>query len=194
MNKTNNILLRQSYDALKGKWGTAIITFLIYMLIGASISSIGKISSLFSLIIAGPLALGAAHFSLSLSRGEDATIELLFKGFNMFSTAFVTYILIVLIVALWSILFIIPGIIAALSYSLTFYILSDEPSLTATEALTKSKKLMYGYKIKLFNLWLRFFLLALLCILTLGIGFLWLVPFIHITMAEFYDDIRNTSH
>lgn len=191
MNTANTILLQRSREALRGKWGTSIATFLIYMLIGASVGSIGKYGSLLSLIIAGPLAIGAANFSLALSSGGNPSVELLFKGFNQFSTALQTYLLMILIIALWSVLLIIPGIIAALSYSLTFYILSDEPTLAATEALAKSKKLMNGYKMKLFQLCLRFFLLALLCILTLGIGFLWLVPYVHTTMAMFYIDIRN---
>lgn len=192
MNTANTVILQKSREALKGKWGTAIATFLIYMLISSSAGSIGKYGSILSLIIAGPLALGAANFSLTLSRGGNPNLELLFLGFNRFSTALLTYLLMIVIVALWSILLIIPGIIAALSYSLAFYILSDEPTLTATEALAKSKKLMNGYKLKLFYLCLRFLLLALLCILTLGIGFFWLVPYIHITMAMFYTDIRST--
>lgn len=190
----NTILLKKSREALKGKWGTAIAIFLVYMLISTTAGSIGRYGSLLSLIIAGPLALGAAKFSLALSRGENPTVELLFRGFYQFSTALLAYLLMIVIVALWCVLLIVPGIIAALSYSLTFYILSDEPALTAAEALTKSKKLMNGYKMKLFYLCLRFLLLALLCILTLGIGFFWLIPYIHITMAMFYNDIRNAHH
>jgi uncharacterized membrane protein len=73
---------------------------------------------------------------------------------------------------------------------MTFYIIADNESIKAEDALRKSKSMMEGYKLKLFNLCFRFFLLALLCILTLGIGFLWLIPFINITMAKFYDDIK----
>jgi uncharacterized membrane protein len=59
------------------------------------------------------------------------------------------------------------------------------------DALKKSKSMMDGHKLKLFYLCLRFFLLALLCILTLGIGFFWLIPYGHVTMAKFYDDIKG---
>jgi uncharacterized membrane protein len=96
-----------------------------------------------------------------------------------------------LFVILWTLLLIIPGIIAGLSYSMTFYILSDDRTLKPREALDKSKQMMDGYKMKLFKLALRFFLLALLCILTLGIGFLWLIPYANVTMANFYDDVRH---
>jgi uncharacterized membrane protein len=74
---------------------------------------------------------------------------------------------------------------------MTFYILADDPGIKPQDALKKSKSMMDGYKLKLFYLCLRFFLLALLCILTLGIGFLWLIPYVHVTMAKFYDDIRG---
>ena len=98
-----------------------------------------------------------------------------------------------LYVLLWTLLLIIPGIIAALGYSMTYYILADDPLLKPQDALKKSKTMMNGHKTKLFYLCLRFFLLALLCILTLGIGFFWLIPYVHVTMAKFYDDINGSS-
>jgi uncharacterized membrane protein len=89
-------------------------------------------------------------------------------------------------------LLIIPGIIAAISYSMTFYILADDNSLTAMEAIDKSKAMMEGYKLKYFYLSLRFLGWALLAILTFGIGFLWLAPYMMVASAKFYDDIKNT--
>jgi uncharacterized membrane protein len=73
---------------------------------------------------------------------------------------------------------------------MVFYILADNPTLGAVEVLDRSKAMMDGHKAKLFRLYLRFFLLSLLCLLTLGIGYLWLIPYIHVTMAGFYEDIR----
>ncbi len=189
----NKLLLVKSREVLKGKWATAIGAFLIYALITASVSSMNKIGSVLSLLIAGPLSLGIANFSLSIARYKEPSIELIFEGFKRFTTAFSAYLLMIVIVSLWTILLIIPGIIALLAYSMTFYILSDEQTLNATDALHKSKLIMNGYKLKLFYLYLHFFLLALLCILTLGIGFLWLIPYIHVTMALFYDDIKRAK-
>lgn len=192
MRKDNILLMRMARESLEGKWGLAIGTFLIYSLITGAAGSIGASGSIISLLIGGPFALGAATFSLYISRGKEARLEQIFQGFNHFATAFVAYLLMLVFILLWTLLLIIPGIIAALSYSMTFYILSDEPSIKAEDALKKSKAMMEGYKLKLFYLCLRFFLLALLCILTLGIGFLWLIPFIHVTMAKFYDDIKTS--
>jgi len=96
-------------------------------------------------------------------------------------------------ILLWTLLLIVPGIIAAISYSMTFYIIADDNSIAAKEAIDKSKKMMDGYKWKFFCIGLRFFGLALLCVLTLGIGFLWLFPYIQVTVAKFYDDIKANS-
>ena len=191
MNTDNLTLMRAARESLNGKWGLAIATFLIYILLTSVPGSIESRGSILTLIIGGPFALGAAIFSLSISRGKEARLEQIFQGFNRFSTSFVAYLLMVLYVLLWALLFIVPGIIAALSYSMTFYILADDPLINPQDALKKSKSMMDGYKLKLFYLCLRFFLLALLCILTLGIGFLWLIPYVHITTAKFYDDING---
>jgi len=190
---TNEIIRQKAQEALKGKWAMAIGTFVVYMLITGSIASIRNVGPVLSLLINGPFILGAAHFSLAFSRGQEANLEQLFQGFNRFSTAVVAYLLIIIIVCLWAILLIVPGIIAWLSYSQTFYLLSDHPSLKATEAMNKSKMMMNGYKLKLFYMYLHFFLLSLLCILTLGIGFLWLIPYMHITTASFYNDLKKNS-
>lgn len=186
----NTELMQSARESLKGKWGLAIGTFIIYSLLMGAAGSIKSPASLISLLIGGPFALGAATFSLNLSRGNDARLEQIFQGFNRFSTALGAYLLMLLYVILWTLLLIIPGIIAALSYSMTFYIISDDQSIKAEDALKKSKTMMQGYKLKLFYLGLWFFLLALGCILTLGIGFFWLIPFINVSMAKFYDDIK----
>lgn len=183
--------MQNARESLKDKWGLAIGTFIIYSLIMGAAGAIKAPGSIISLLIGGPFALGAATFSLNISRGKDAKLEQIFQGFNRFSTALGAYLLMLLFVILWTLLLIIPGIIAALSYSMTFYILSDDQTIRAEDALKKSKIMMEGYKLKLFYLCLRFFLLALLCVLTLGIGFFWLIPFIHISMAKFYDDIKG---
>ena len=195
---TENIrLMRAARESIKGKWGLAILTFFIYTLLTTtsgstrSHGSMLTLSSILTLIIGGPLALGAAIFSLSMSRGKEARLEQIFQGFNNFSTAFSAYLLVILYVLLWALLLIVPGIIAALGYSMTFYIVADDPLIKPQDALKKSKSMTDGYKLILFYLWLRFFLLALLCILTLGIGFFWLIPYVHVTMAKFYDDIKG---
>lgn len=136
------------------------------------------------------MAIGLATYSLALARDEDANINQLFEGFNKFGLALAAYFLMLVFILLWMLLLIIPGIIAAFSYAMTFYIIADDESIDAMEAIDKSKAMMDGYKWKYFCLALRFVGWALLCILTLGIGFLWLVPYMQVSNAKFYEDVK----
>jgi uncharacterized membrane protein len=179
--------------SLKDKWGLAIGTFVVYMLIIGAIQTTTEFFPLVGLLllaISGPMALGIAIFSINISRNQDARLEQIFQGFNNFNTSLGAYLLMLLFTFLWTLLLIIPGIIAVLSYSMTFYILADDNSIGAMEAIDKSKKMMDGYKWKYFCLGLRFIGWSLLCILTLGIGFLWLLPYKQVSMVKFYDDIK----
>lgn len=191
MKTENVVLMRMAKESLKGKWGLAVGTYFVYLVILGAIQMIPKAGPIISLLITGPMVLGIATFSLSLSRNQEAKLEQIFTGFKVYGRALGTYLLMVLFILLWMLLLIIPGIIAALSYSMTFYILSDDNTIDANAAIDKSKKMMDGYKWKYFCLILRFLGWALLCVLTLGIGFLWLIPYIQVTMAKFYDDIKG---
>ncbi len=95
----------------------------------------------------------------------------------------------VIFTILWSLLLIVPGIIAAISYLMTFYIIADDNTIRAMDAIDKSKTMMYGYKMKYFKMVLRFIGWCLLCLfLALGIGFLWLI---YVSNAKFYEDIKD---
>jgi len=191
MGTENSVLIKQAREALSGKWGLAIGTFFVYFLIVLVVQMIPKAGPIISLLVSGPIALGLGIFSLSLARNKEANLNQLFEGFKKFGVSLGAYLLMVLFILLWMLLLIIPGIMAALSYSMTFYILADDNSIGAMQAIDKSKKMMDGYKWKYFCLGLRFLGWALLCILSLGIGFLWLVPYMHVASAKFYDDIKE---
>ncbi|HNW91000.1 MAG TPA: DUF975 family protein [Bacteroidales bacterium] len=191
MRTENKELMRMAKESLKGKWGLAIGTFLIYSLITGGIGAIPFAGAPASLIIGGPMLLGLTLFTLNISRDTNPKLEQLFHGFKNFGTALGTYLLMVLFITLWSLLLIVPGIIAAISYAMTFFILADDNTIAPMEALRKSKKMMYGYKGKFFCLIFRFFGWFLLCILTLGIGFLWLYPYMQVSFAKFYEDIKD---
>ena len=187
----NEVLMKMARESLKDKWGLATGLTLVVLFIVIVLGAIPIIGQIYLSIISGPIALGLAIFSLSISRNKDARIEQVFKGFNNFVTTLVVYLLMLLFVLFWSILLIIPGIVAACSYSMTYYILADDNSIGAMEAIDKSKKMMYGYKLKYFYLNLRFTGWVILSILTFGIGFLWLYPYIIVSTSKFYDDIKD---
>ena len=93
MVKENIELMMQARESLKGKWGLAVGTFFIYMLISGVAQSIPGIGQLTMLVVAGPLGLGLAIFSLTLARKQDARFKQIFDGFKNFTTALGAYIL-----------------------------------------------------------------------------------------------------
>jgi uncharacterized membrane protein len=145
-------------------------------------------------VTAGAFALGFTGYFLKRIRGEEIVLQNIFDGFKRFGSAFFLTFLTGLFVILWSLLLIIPGIIKALGYSMAFYILYDNPGMSAPEALKKSQIMMKGYRLKLFLLQLSFIGWALLAgIFTLGIGTLWLSPYIGLSMANFYENLKKSQ-
>lgn len=190
----NAELMRKAQKAMEGKWILAIGTLLVYVLINAMIQGLTvyfEFAGLLSFIVAGPLALGLHIFALNIYRNNEAGVENLFEGFQNFLNAFAAYALMMIFVILWTLLLIIPGIIAGVSYSQTLFIMADEPNIGPMEAIDKSKAMMDGYKMKYFTLSLRIFGLGLLCILTLGIGFFFLMPYVEVLLAAFYSDLKG---
>ena len=187
----NSILMAQARECLSDKWGLVIGTFVVYTVIIIPISLIPVVGWIISILIGGPMSIGIAIFTLSVSRKQDAQLAQIFEGFQKFSVGLAAYLLIAAFVILWMLLLIIPGIIAALSYSMTYFIIADNNSIGALDAITKSKEMMRGNKWKLFCLGFRFFGWGLLCILSVGIDFLWLYPYMMVSFAQFYDDIKR---
>ena len=196
----NTVIRAEARETLKGRWGQAILVMFIYGAATAIWSIPGNFKAdketfnlvtdfmfpAISFVISGPLAFGLAHFILSFIRNEEFEVPQLFDGFKQFSRTFTVTVLIAIFVVLWSLLLIVPGIIAALRYSQTFFILKDNPEMSPQQAIKESMRLMNGYKMKLFTLGLSFIGWALLGCVTLGIGFLWIAPYIETSMAIFY--------
>lgn len=189
-NRANREITHDAHERLRGQWGLPIAFCLLLGLLqsGGGVPFIGPLASL---ILGGPFMLGGATFFLTFARGGKVDMGMLFAGFKNFGNALGLYMLQAIFVMLWSLLLIVPGIIAALAYSQSFYLLAEDKTLGPMEALHKSKALMKGHKWKLFCLGLRFFGWALLCMLTLGIGFLWLMPYMATSYARFHDDLRR---
>lgn len=195
----NRDLMTAARAALCGHWGVAIGATLIYIGISlilqmlGSIPLVGCLVSIGALLVEGSLLLGLALFFLALARAEHYDVGLVFGGFNRFGNALAAYLLMNIFIFLWTLLFIIPGIIAYFRYAMTFFILADCPQIDSLEAIRRSKEMMRGNKGKLFCLAWRFFWWALLCCLTCGVGFIWLVPYIQTSLAKFYDDLKPVA-
>ena len=118
--------------------------------------SVGYASWLYQLAVGGPLQYGLALFLLSFLRRREIDNGHLMDGFSHFGKTFILYLLYCLRIFLWSLLFVIPGIIAVFRYSQAFYLQVDHPDWTASQCLRESKYLMMGNKGKLFYLNLTF--------------------------------------
>ncbi|TVY07459.1 DUF975 family protein [Paenibacillus cremeus] len=178
---------------LQGHWGKAVAVTLIVMVISIVLSKLPRVGSLISFVITGPLTLGAAYFYLRLVRQQATNVADIFEGFSRFAQAFLLHLLSSIFVFLWMLLLIVPGIIAGIRYSMAFYILNDNPGLTAMEAIDRSKELMDGHKLQYFKLALSFLGWGLLSVVTLGIGLIWLIPYFAATNASFYENLIQTK-
>ncbi|MEE2987993.1 MAG: DUF975 family protein [Verrucomicrobiota bacterium] len=192
LSKTENkVLMANARDSLKEVWGQAVGALIVYILVFIVIGLFPIIGQIAVYIIAGPLMVGGARFTLAVSRKETPRIGQLFSGFDRFGSHLAAYFLQGLFIALWTLLLIVPGIIATLSYSMTYFIIAEDSSIGASEAITKSKKMMKGNKWKLSCLSFRFTGWFLLGMLSFGIGFLWIGPYIYVSLAKFYDDLKT---
>ena len=189
--KTNSEITKTALEQLEGRWGNIIGAFIVSSLISVASQFIPFLGGIASIIIAGPISLGLTIYTLQFIRQKEVDFNTIFEGFNDFARALGGYLLMVVFIFLWSLLLIIPGIIAALSYSQVFYILAEDKNIQPMDALRKSKEMMDGYKTTYFLLALRFFGWALLCILTLGIGFIFLYPYAAVSYANFYKELRG---
>ena len=135
------------------------------------------------------VSVGYSKFNLELTDGETPKIKTLFAYFKNWSTAVVATLLTGIFVFLWSLLFIIPGIVAAYSYAMVPYILAENPGISAKDAINESKRIMRGNRWRLFCLHFSFIGWELLCILTCGFGFIVLAPYMAAADAAFYRDL-----
>lgn len=181
--------------SLTGNWGSCAIFYLLYFVITSVLAGGTSLllpppilSNIVSLLLI-PMAWGVALTFLEVSRGKKVNFGNLFEGYKDFVRIFTTLLLKTVYVMLWTLLLIVPGIIKNYSYAMTEFVLADRKDLSYNQAIEESMRLMQGNKWRLFVLDLSFIGWALLCLLTLGIGFLFLVPYMHVARAHFYADL-----
>ena len=146
-------------------------------------------------ILGSIIEVGYSRFNLDLvDRQKETEMGTLFGYFSHWKTTAIAKLLQNVYVILWSLLFIIPGIIASYSYAMTSYILAEQPELTPSEAIDRSKQMMSGNRWRLVCLQFSFIGWSLLSSLTLGIGNLWLTPYRQAASAVFYREVSGTEY
>lgn len=189
-------LKSQAKEQIKGKIG---ILFLVSLIIGVIT---GVASLVLSLIPFGSLAyaLFAPAFTLSIIRVylnitnyKTPTAGDAFCGFDDFWSAFKVNFFVGLFTFLWSLLFVIPGIVKSFSYSMSMFILAENKGKPALECIKESKNMTNGHKMELFVLGLSFIGWALLGSITLGIAYIWVLPYMNATYANAYRSLKSAT-
>jgi Predicted integral membrane protein len=198
--KRNSELKSEAAAALSGNWAMSAIITLVYLLIieapcyPYTFNIDGDVTfsyyNLFIILLL-PLQFGYYNAFLDVLRTRKAEFASMFDVFKDYGRVLGTVLLYTIYVILWSMLFIIPGIIKSYSYILTPYVMKDNPDLCYNAAIEKSMQMMSGHKMKLFLLDLSLIGWIILSILTLGIGFLFLAPYASTAHAAFYQNLKN---
>jgi uncharacterized membrane protein len=150
--------------------------------------------SMISLFVITPLTVGLASFCIRVFKGETGSVDEMYGGaFARYGRNLGTMLLMVLYIILWAILLIIPGIIKALSYSMTPYILAENGRIGANDAIRLSARITNGRKMDIFVFGLNFLGWQILTGITLGILGFYTVPYINLSMAGLYLELKQEA-
>ena len=161
---------------------------LLYLLVVSAILSAASVTGVGAIIVTGPLTYAITKAFLNAARtGEKMNLNTLFDGFkDDFGGTLLLSLLIGIFVCLWSMLFVIPGIVKSYAYSMAFYVKADHPDYDWKKCIDESKRITKGHKGELFVLDLSFigwfFVGSLVC----GLGTLWVMPYMEMTKANAY--------
>lgn len=204
--KTNQDYKNEAFAALHDNWSPAVVATLLYCFIIAAVVGPSEVksipyyllcgSSLVGIFALNPLSVGFMNAFRMLVDSKDNRItrNMFVIGFtNWLHIVWVTFLMNVFIF-LWTLLLVIPGIIKAFSYAMTPFIITEHPEMSANDAIDESRRIMAGHKFDLFYLFLSFIGWFLLGILSLGIGFFWIIPYVQAAEVAFYNDIKGGPH
>lgn len=196
-------------EKLEGNWGDAALVTLVLVVCAMVLSSAfqyggvfmfsplghdasgvaGQGTSLIGTAIFLPIAYAYTVIMLSLVRGNKIAVSGLFQHYN--GRVFLTMLLKYIYTILWTLLLIVPGIIKGYSYAMTEFVMNDNPELEGNKAIEASMAMMQGNKMRLFLLDLSFIGWIILAMLTFGLGFILLEPYMYAARAAFYEDLKN---
>ena len=191
--KKNAVLRQQAREQLGGN--IFAVNWLLMLVVGAIIAIVSAVTAnplflggIAGLVLGGAISYGLARITTNLAKGnEKIEFRDLITGFTegfvkIFLLGFMTRIF----VFLWSLLFLIPGIVKSYSYAMAPYIMQDDPTKNWKQCIDESRQMMDGHKAQLFWLELSFIGWTILGMLCLGVGVLFVNPYINQARANFY--------
>lgn len=189
--KTYNELKTLAKAQINGKIGVLFVTYLIVLGITLVVGFVPVLGSIANFILGSMFCLGVSWVFLKIARREEISVKDIFYGFEDLWTAIKANFFINLFLSLWALLLIIPSLIKAYSYSMTFFILAENKGMPVLEAITLSRKMMDGHKMDLFLLNLSFIGWFFLVVITFGIAGIWVFPYFCATLTNFYLSVKD---
>lgn len=176
---------------ISGKIGVLFLMMLIIFGIVFASCLLSVAGNIANFIVSAAFGLGGSWVYLKIARDEEISVGNIFYGFEDLWTAIKAHFFMNLFIWLWSLLLIIPGIIKAYAYSMTFFILAENKGMPVLEAITLSRNMMDGHKMDLFLLTLSFIGWFILVVITFGIAGIWVYPYFYATWANFYLSVKE---
>ncbi|MBR2312253.1 MAG: DUF975 family protein [Clostridia bacterium] len=180
---------RASLAPVKIKMAVIALIYFIFVA-GSAILTLFGIGALFTYVFTPCLTMSFTIISINVVRKRPVAISNLGKGFGHFTTCFLLNLLNSLYIALWSLLFVVPGIIRSYAYSMSYFVLADNPKMSQSEVREESIHLMEGNKMRLFYLSLSMLPWLLLGVATGGILLFYALPYCQVVTAQFYETIK----
>ncbi len=195
MHSRQEIKFQAKVGFYQNYWLSVGVVFVTYALIGLASSLTFFIGGLGGIFIFPPLTVGLSYVTLAIYQGKASTFEDLFNcGFSNYLRNLGGILWMQLFIFLWSLLFLIPGIIKGFAYFATPYLLAEYPNLGATEALKVSMRITDGHKTEIFIMYLSFIGWFLLSSISMGIvGIFYSQPYFSLSLAGLYDDLKEEA-
>ena len=190
----------QAKQLLTGKYQNVIIIMLIMGVVSSLFTS-GNFSqnanfgarllSIISFALSAAFTYAQTKMYIGVTNDENPDIEtVVLAGFKEnYVRSLITLLIQTVYIILWTLLFVIPGIIKAYAYSMSFYLLNKNKDLQPSEAITMSKEYTNGYKMDLFMLHLSYIGWYILSLFTFGILLFWVIPKVQTAQTLIFNEI-----
>lgn len=186
---------RRAREALEGNiFGNTWLFMVLVVLVTGAILSVSGIIFIGPLLLIGPISIGICSYTLHVVRNTEKKnkIDPLLDGFRgSVGNSILVGLLATIFTALWSLLFVIPGIVKAIAYSQCYFIALEHPEYDANTCITESRKMMNGHKWEYFCLQFSFIGWMIVGACCLGVGTLWVSAYMNAANAAFYEDLKN---
>ncbi len=189
------LIKQRAKDQIKNNMGVLATCTLLTGILSYVFNKIGApLEQLYWFLVIPGFELGYILLYLNIIDGKEIQVSDILLGYNDYGRIIVANLFRTIFTALWFLCLIVPGIIKIYSYSMTFYIMAEDPTIQPLEAITKSQDMMIGHKLDLFTMHLSFIGWYLLCVVTLGIAILYVGPYVGAAQANFYRELVNNKN